>query len=80
MITNYRDLVVWQKAMDLVTFAYRLARELPASELYGLRSQIQRAAVSIPANIAEGQGRDQKDKAGTIWETISDTYPSRRAR
>lgn len=54
---SYRDLIVWQKAMDLVGVAYRLSKQLPAHETYGLASQIQRAAVSVPANIAEGRGR-----------------------
>ena len=56
-ITSYRDLLVWQKAMDLVELSYRLARRLPTTETYGLITQIQRSAVSIPANIAEGHGR-----------------------
>ena len=56
-VRSYRDLLVWQKAMDLVVARYRLAKRLPASESYGLASPIQRAAVSIPANIAEGHGR-----------------------
>lgn len=54
---GYKDLIVWQKAMDLVPAVYRLARKLPREETYGLTSQIRRAAVSIPANIAEGQAR-----------------------
>jgi four helix bundle protein len=54
---SYRDLEVWQKAMDLVVDCYRITQDFPKSETYGLVSQLQRAAVSIPANIAEGQGR-----------------------
>ena len=54
---SHRDLVVWQKAMDLVDLVYLLARSLPVEEMYGLRSQMTRAAVSVPANIAEGQTR-----------------------
>ena len=54
---SYRDLDVWQKAMDLVLECYKLARRLPSDERYGLVSQIQRAAISVPANIAEGQAR-----------------------
>ncbi|MFN0112198.1 MAG: four helix bundle protein [Blastocatellia bacterium] len=57
-IESYRDLFVWQKAMDLVVECYKFVSELPKNETYGLISQVQRAAVSIPANIAEGQGRD----------------------
>jgi four helix bundle protein len=56
-IRSHRDLIVWQKAMDLVTTVYRLTESFPKTELYGLTSQIRRSAVSIPANIAEGQGR-----------------------
>ena len=54
---SYRDLEVWQRAMDLVVACYRLTKAFPASELYGLTGQLQRAAVSVPANIAEGQAR-----------------------
>ena len=57
-VRSYRDLEVWQRATDLVVECYRLTNLLPKSELYGLASQIQRAAVSIPANIAEGHGRE----------------------
>ena len=56
-IKSYRDLVVWQRAMDLVENIYRFSRCLPSSERFGLTSQMQRAAVSIPANIAEGHAR-----------------------
>lgn len=56
-LENYRGLVVWQKAMDLVDSLYTLTRAFPADERFGLTSQIRRAAVSIPANIAEGYGR-----------------------
>lgn len=54
---NYRDLVVWNKAMDLVADVYRVTREWPPDELYGLTSQARRASASIPTNVAEGQGR-----------------------
>jgi four helix bundle protein len=47
----------WQKAMDLVVETYKVSRDFPKEELYGLTSQMRRAAVSVPANIAEGQGR-----------------------
>jgi four helix bundle protein len=59
-IRNFRDLVVWQRGMELVDESYRLVKALPASELYGLRSQIVRAAVSVPTNIAEGHGRESR--------------------
>jgi four helix bundle protein len=54
---SYRDLIAWQKAMDLVTEVYRVTKEFPKEELYGLTSQLRRAAVSVPSNIAEGQAR-----------------------
>jgi four helix bundle protein len=54
---RYRDLLAWQKAMDLVELVYRLTAQLPLTERFGLTSQLQRAAVSVPANIAEGNGR-----------------------
>ncbi len=57
---NYRNLELWQRAMDLVIECYDAAKKLPAREVYGLVSQIQRAAVSIPANVAEGQGRQHR--------------------
>jgi four helix bundle protein len=54
---NYQDLIVWQKAMNLVQLIYDATKSFPKEETYGLTSQIRRAAVSIPSNIAEGQGR-----------------------
>ena len=54
---NYRDLIVWQKAMAMAKRTYALTQGLPKSEAYGLLSQIRRAAVSVPSNIAEGHGR-----------------------
>lgn len=54
---NYRDLFAWQRAMDLVELAYRTSGRFPKDEIYSWTSQIRRAAVSIPSNIAEGQGR-----------------------
>jgi four helix bundle protein len=56
-VQSYKDLVVWQKAMDLVEMVYRQTKGFPKEELYGLTSQLRRAVVSIPSNIAEGQGR-----------------------
>jgi four helix bundle protein len=56
-VRSYRDLVVWQRAYDLSLAVYRATREFPKDEIYGLRSQIRRAAISIPSNIAEGYGR-----------------------
>ena len=56
-IQSFRDLRVWQAGMELVVGVYELTRTLPKSEVYGLSSQLQRAAVSVPANIAEGHTR-----------------------
>ena len=56
-VKSYRELIVWQKAMDLVIEAYTISRAFPREEVYGLTSQLRRAAVSVPSNIAEGQGR-----------------------
>jgi len=56
-VQHYRELVVWQKAMDLVEAVYRATGSFPSTEIYGLTSQLRRAAVSVPSNIAEGQGR-----------------------
>jgi four helix bundle protein len=57
-IKSFRDLRVWQLAMEIVELVYRLTRSFPGSEVYGLASQIQRAAVSVPSNIAEGHTRE----------------------
>ena len=57
-IKSYRDLRVWQDSMALAESCYRLTRSLPKEEMYGLTSQIRRAAASVPANIAEGHGRE----------------------
>ncbi|MGE5803762.1 MAG: four helix bundle protein [Gemmatimonadota bacterium] len=56
-IRDYRDLELWQKAMDLVVETYRITKCFPGEERYGLIAQLRRAAVSIPSNIAEGRGR-----------------------
>ena len=58
MTQSYRDLLVWQKAMRLVTDTYKMTESFPKSEIFGLTSQLKRAVVSVPSNIAEGQGRD----------------------
>lgn len=58
MIESYRDLRVWQEGMGLAEACYRVTAKFPRDEVYGLTSQIRRAATSIPANIAEGYGRD----------------------
>lgn len=57
-IKTYRDLIIWQKSMSLVTEIYNATNSFPSSELYALTNQLRRCAVSIPSNIAEGYGRN----------------------
>ncbi len=57
---SYKDLIVWQKSVDLVVAIYELTNSFPKTELYGLVSQMRRSAVSIPSNIAEGRRRGSK--------------------
>jgi four helix bundle protein len=57
---SYRDLIAWQKGIELVAAIYRATQGFPREELYGLTSQLRRAAVSVPSNIAEDQGRKSK--------------------
>jgi len=59
-VDSYRDLLVWQQAVDLAVSIYDATRGWPREELYGLTSQVRRAAASIPANIAEGYGRETR--------------------
>jgi len=56
-VKSYKDLEVWKKAMDMVVMCYEATRSFPKNEVFGLAGQLQRASVSIPANIAEGRGR-----------------------
>ena len=72
-IRSYRDLQVWQKSMDLVVDCYERTDGLPKSELYGLTSQIRRAAVSNPSNIAEGKGRRS---TGSYLHSLDISYGS----
>lgn len=57
-IKDFKDLILWQRAMDLVVEVYQLVKKLPKEELFALSDQIRRAVISIPSNIAEGQGRN----------------------
>ena len=76
VIRSHRDLIVWQKAMDLVVTVYRATETFPKAETYGLTSQIRRAVTSVPANISEGQGRRLTKEfvyflanaRGSLWE------------
>ena len=60
MVAHFRDLIVWQKGMDLVVEVYQLLRLIPETERFALSDQMRRAAVSIPSNIAEGFGRSSR--------------------
>lgn len=60
IIYSYKDLIVWQKAVALVTAIYALTDKFPQTEIYGLTAQLRRAAVSIPSNIAEGRRRGSR--------------------
>jgi four helix bundle protein len=57
IVRSYRDLMIWKKGIELVKVVYGLTRKFPDFEVYGLASQLRRSAVSVPSNIAEGQGR-----------------------
>ena len=56
-VQNYRQLIAWQKAMELVKLVYEMSDKFPREELFGLTLQIRKAVVSVPSNVAEGQGR-----------------------
>ncbi len=56
-VKSYKDLIVWQNAMDLAEIVYQITMSFPKEEMYGLTNQLRRAAVSIPSNIEEGQAR-----------------------
>ncbi|MBP3432445.1 MAG: four helix bundle protein [Alistipes sp.] len=58
--SDFKELIVWQKAMDIVVATYALTQKLPKSENYALSNQMRRAAVSVPSNIAEGQSRNSE--------------------
>jgi four helix bundle protein len=62
-IQNFRDLIVWQKSMALAKEVYRLSKAFPREERFGLTSQVRRAALSVPSNIAEGHARQGKEFA-----------------
>ena len=77
MARDYRDLIVWQKAMELVKMVYRLMRNFPSDERFRLCDQLSRAVISVPSNIAEGNGRESKSEyarflgiaRGSLYET-----------
>jgi len=63
IINTYKDLIVWKKSIDLTVAVYRLTKQFPKEEIYGLTSQMRRAAVSISSNIAEGKLRNSKKES-----------------
>lgn len=63
-IESYKDLIVWQKSIQLVLLIYELTEKFPKSEIYGLTSQMRRCAVSVPSNIAEGRRRSTRKDFG----------------
>lgn len=71
---NFRELNVWKQAVVFVTEIYILTRTFPQEEIYGLTSQIRRAAISIPSNIAEGSGRSSKDFTRFLDMSLSSAY------
>lgn len=60
VVRSHKDLIVWQKSMDLVVAVYQMTKHMPSTEVYGLTAQMHRAAVSLPCNIAEGRRRSTK--------------------
>ena len=72
-VRSYCELIAWQKAMDLVQVVYTATKGFPREEIYGLTSQLRRAAVSVPSNIAEGQGRKS---TGEFLHHLSIAYGS----
>ena len=72
-VKSYKDLIVWQKSMDLVILIYELTSKFPKSELFGIISQMRRAVVSIPSNIAEGWGRKSSKE---FYQFVSISYGS----
>ncbi|BCH04074.1 hypothetical protein MesoLj131c_61170 [Mesorhizobium sp. 131-3-5] len=85
-IESYRDLIVWQQAMDLAVSIYETTRAWPKDERYGLTAQVRRAATSVPANIAEGYGRESRAsyqqflRIAGISQRVGDQSADRAAR
>jgi len=86
MVRDYRDLIVWQKAMELVEIVYQLMRDFPTDERFRLCDQLGRSVISIPSNIAEGNGRESKSEyarflgiaRGSLYETETQLEIARR--
>ena len=88
MAGAFKELLVWQKSMDLVKLVYALVKRFPAEERYALSDQLRRAVVSVPSNIAEGNGRvSNKDYAhflsiarGSLFETLTQLEVARQLK
>jgi len=78
-IKDYKDLIVWQKAMDLAEEVYRLVKKLPKEELFALSDQIRRAVISIPSNIAEGHERNSIKEYYQFLSIAKGSNPCSRA-
>jgi len=76
MAQHFKDLIVWQKAMDLVADVYRITDTFPKREVYSLTDQMRRAAVSVPSNIAEGQAHYSKPEFLHFLRHSSGSLPS----
>lgn len=85
-INSYKDLLIWQKGVDIVVNTYLLTHDFPKDEIYALTSQIKRAAVSIPSNIAEGYGRKSTQSyihfvsisRGSLFELETQLYVAKK--
>lgn len=75
MAHNFRELKIWKEALDLTRLVYQITAELPSEEKFGLKSQLNRSAVSVPSNIAEGSGRStNKDFRNFLNIALSSSY------
>jgi four helix bundle protein len=76
-VKSYRELVAWQKAMDLVVLVYEVTKSWPREEIYGLTRQVREAVVGVPTNIAEGQGRNSSNEfrhfLGIAYGSLAET-------
>lgn len=88
MAESFRDVIAWQKAMDLVTLIYTITDDFPRKEMYGLTRQVRDAALSVPSNIAEGKGRQTKRDyvqflfraRGSLYEVQTQLEAARRLK
>jgi four helix bundle protein len=74
-VKSYTELVAWQKSVDLVTTVYQLSQHFPKEEVYGLTSQIRRAAISVPSNIAEGRVDSPQANSSSFSDMLAALWP-----